>query len=223
MTVEGEKPETPPAGGATPPTTTPSTGSETPPTIDYKAEYEKLKAENETLLGKKSALEADLHKLREKRQQELADLEEQGKYKALSEEQKARIAELEALLPDAELGKSYRETEEARIGKMRDEMNDEWKKALDDAPSFQAKVHLAKLFEAQKASANPPPEPKPKPPADGGGPPASKTNDVDVAALLKSGRSPDDIRREHPEAWARYVNPPSSKPKVGFASLFGRK
>lgn len=222
MTVEGEKPETPPAGGATPPTTTPSTGSETPPTIDYKAEYEKLKAENETLLGKKSALEADLHKLREKRQQELADLEEQGKYKALSEEQKARIAELEALLPDAELGKSYREREEARIKTVREKMDEGWQAALDAAPSFAAKVNLVELFMRQQASANPPPDPKPKPPADGGGPPAHQ-NDVDVAALLKSGRSPDDIRREHPEAWARYVNPPSSKPKVGFASLFGRK
>lgn len=222
MTVEGETPETPPAGGATPPTTTPSTGSETPPTIDYKAEYEKLRAENETLLGKKSALEADLHKLREKRQQELADLEEQGKYKALSEEQKARIAELEALLPDAELGKSYREREEARIKTVREKMDEGWQAALDAAPSFAAKVNLVELFMRQQASANPPPDPKPKPPADGGGPPAHQ-NDVDVAALLKSGRSPDDIRREHPEAWARYVNPPSSKPKVGFASLFGRK
>lgn len=126
--------------------------------------------------------------------------EENGEYKALAENLKARVAELEPLEPLAKRWAAHEQRELERLNAARAGLPPEAQAALDAVPTLEGKQAILNLLGSKGGPAQrPPPE---KPPIPGGAPPPPNGTDwtsFSTSAELEAAKQRD------PAGWKTYL------------------
>lgn len=158
----------------------------------------------------------------------IEELAANGKHKELADSYASKLAEAEktlaSLQEDAGYGRSWRETESARIASISEQMTPEWKEMLETAASLPAKAKLVALFEKTQAQASEalssPSASKAKAPVMGV--PAPAANSFDLVKMIATGQlSVGEAERRFPAEYAAQVEANAAGTHKPKRRLFG--
>lgn len=203
-----------PAGGAPPPAPPPAANA------DIAALQAQLDEAKKTLAAR-DATDAEAKKKAEADRQ--AALAEQGQHKTLAEERAKEIEKLQKQLNelsgDAQLGKTYRETESKKLEEAIKALSPEDRALAEAVTDISQRAKLVARLSA--ASTKPADSKTPNTPPATGTPPAPNSV-VDIDVVIKE-QGAAYAAAKHPKEWDEYLarrTSRSSKPTGLFGSLF---